>query len=108
VVTSGQVRQESFDPASLGIRRSDLQELRGADAAYNAAAAGALLAGQPGAVRDAVLLNAAAALAAYTGGDEPLVDRLRSGHERAAQSLDSGAAQALLERWITVSQGLRD
>jgi anthranilate phosphoribosyltransferase len=108
VVTSGQVRQESFDPASLGIRRSDLQELRGADAAYNAAAAGALLAGQPGAVRDAVLLNAAAALAAYTGGDEPLVDRLRSGHERAEQSLDSGAAQALLERWITVSQGLRD
>jgi anthranilate phosphoribosyltransferase len=107
VVSGGRVRQESFDPASLGIRRADLQELRGADAAYNAAAARALLAGQQGAVRDAVLLNAAAALAAHAGGDEPLVDRLRSGHARAAHSLDSGAARALLERWTTVSRDLR-
>jgi anthranilate phosphoribosyltransferase len=107
VVTGGQVREESFDPAWLGIRRADLQELRGADAGYNAAVARSLLAGEQGAVRDAVLLNAAAALAAHAGGDDPLMDRLRVGHERAAESLDGGAAQALLERWVGVSQALR-
>ena len=107
VVSGGQVRQESFDPAELGIRRADLQELRGADAAYNAAVARALLAGEQGAVRDAVLLNAAAALAAHRGGDEPLLERLRDGHAQAAQSLDSGGAQQLLERWVTVSRDLR-
>ena len=107
VVGSGEVRQESFDPASLGIRRADLEELRGADAAHTAAVARALLAGEQGAVRDAVLLNAAAALAAHAGGDDPLVDRLRAAHERAAQSLDSGSAQALLDRWVTVSRTLR-
>ena len=107
VVHGGSVRQESFDPASLGVRRAELEELRGADAAYNAAAARSLLAGPQGAVRDAVLLNAAAALAAHAGGDDPLLDRLRAGHARAAQSLDSGAAQALLARWVTVSQQLR-
>ena len=107
VVHGGSVRQESFDPASLGVRRAELEELRGADAAYNAAAARSLLAGPQGAVRDAVLLNAAAALAAHAGGDDPLLDRLRAGHARSAQSLDSGAAQALLARWVTVSQQLR-
>jgi len=107
VVSGGSVRQESFDPASLGIRRAELDELRGADAAYNAAAARAVLGGEQGAVRDAVVLNAAAALAAHAGGDQRLVDRLRAGHARAAQALDSGAAQALLERWVTVSRDLR-
>ena len=38
----------------------------------------------------------------------PLLDRLRDGHTRAAQSLDSGAARELLERWVTVSRALRD
>ena len=107
VVAGGVVREESFDPAALGIRRAELQELRGADAAYNAGVARSLLGGQSGAVRDAVLLNAAAALAAHAGGDGPLLDRLRDGHARAAQALDSGAAQALLERWVMVSRSLR-
>jgi len=113
VVAGGQVRQESFDPAWLDVARASLEQLRGADAAHNAAVARALLAGESGPagksgpVRDAVLLNAAAALAAYTGGDDPLVDRLRAGWTIAAQALDSGAAGELLDRWVGVSQSLR-
>ena len=108
VVSGGSVRQEAFDPASLGIAVASLEQLRGADAAYNASVARDLLAGSgAGPVRDAVLLNAAAALASHRGGDEPLLERLRDGHAQAAQSLDSGGAQQLLERWVTVSRDLR-
>ena len=107
VVSGGSVRSEVFDPASLGIARVDLAQLRGADAAYNSAVARALLAGEQGPVRDAVLLNAAAALAAFAGGDGPLVERLRAGWDRAAAALDGGAATQVLDRWAAVSTSLR-
>ncbi len=107
VVVGGAVREESFDPASIGVPRADLAALRGGDAAYNAGVARALLAGEAGPVRDAVLLNAAAAIAAFAGGDDPLVERLRTGWAGAAAALDSGAAGAVLERWVAVSSELR-
>ena len=103
VVSGGAVRTEAFDPAALDVPRATLEQLRGADAAHNAGVARALLAGEQGAVRDAVLLNAAAALAAHAGGDAPLVDRLQEGWQRAAASLDDGGAARLLERWVEVS-----
>jgi anthranilate phosphoribosyltransferase len=114
VVGRGQVRQESFDPAALGVPRATLDQLRGGDAAHNAGVARTLL-GDPGSglgpgsgpVRDAVLLNAAAALAAYAGGDDALADRLSAGWATAADALDSGAAGAVLDRWIAVSASLR-
>ncbi len=106
VVTAGTVRQESFDPAALGVARVGLEALRGADAAHNARVARALLAGEQGPVRDAVLLNAAAALAAHAGGDAPLVDRVGAGWTKAAAALDSGAAGESLERWVAVSAAL--
>ena len=107
VVAGGEVREESFDPADLGVARASLEDLRGADAAHNAAVARALLGGEQGPVRDAVLLNAAAALAAHAGGDGPLEERLSAGLDRAATSLDSGGAAAVLERWVEVSQAAR-
>jgi anthranilate phosphoribosyltransferase len=107
VVGGGTVAQQSFDPASLGIARASLEQLRGADATYNASVARALLAGEQGPVRDAVLLNAAAAVAAYDAGTGPLVERLQSGWDRAAAALDGGAASAVLDRWVSVSQTLR-
>jgi anthranilate phosphoribosyltransferase len=107
VVSGGTVREEAFDPGSLGVPRATLEDLRGADAAYNAGVARALLAGEQGPVRDAVLLNAAAALAAFDAADAPLVERLQAGWDRAAASLDSGAAGRLLERWVEVSASLR-
>ncbi len=107
VVTGGESRQESFDPATLGIARAEPAALRGADAPYNAAVTRAVLAGKPGPVRDAVLLNAAAAVAAYDAGDDPLVQRLQAGWSRSAEALDTGAAADLLDRWISTSAALR-
>jgi anthranilate phosphoribosyltransferase len=107
VVGAGSVREESFDPAELGVARAELGQLRGGDAAVNAAAARSFLRGRPGPVRDAVLLNAAAALAAHAGGDGPLRDRLQHGWIRAAAAVDEGAAAGVLDRWVSVSQRLR-
>ena len=107
VVGGGAVRVESLDPRDLGLARACLEDLRGADAAFNADVCRRVVGGEPGPVREAVLLGAAAALAAHAGGDAPLPDRLREGLERAAASVDSGAAAAALDRWVSVSQELR-
>jgi anthranilate phosphoribosyltransferase len=62
-----------------------------------------LLDGEAGPVRDAVLLNSAAALVALHPGDGPLAEQLRAGMERAAESIDSGAARSALERWVAAT-----
>jgi anthranilate phosphoribosyltransferase len=54
-----------------------------------------------------VLLNAAAAIAAYDAADGSLVERLSAGLIRAAESLGSGAAATALDRWVEVSQRLK-
>ena len=107
VVSGGAVREESFDPSALGLPLATLHDLRGADAAHNAGVARALLGGSSGPVRDAVLLNAAAALAAHEAAADDLVSRLRRGLERAAAALDGGDAARLLDRWVEVSTRLR-
>ncbi len=103
-----QLSQAVVDPADLGIARAKPSDLRGGDAASNAAVARAVLRGEHGPVRDAVLLNAAAALAADSGvpGAAALTGSLRDGYERAASAVDSGAAQACLTRWVTATQRL--
>jgi anthranilate phosphoribosyltransferase len=106
VVSEGAVTEESFDPAALGVARATADDLRGADPAFNAKVARSLLGGVQGPVRDAVLLNAAAAVAAFDGGSGPLAERLAAGWTRAAEALDSGRAGALLDRWVTVSREL--
>jgi anthranilate phosphoribosyltransferase len=102
-IRDGQVVPGSIDPAELGIVRSGLDALRGGDAAYNAKVAHAVFAGERGPVRDAVLLNAAAAIAAYDGQADPA--GLRAGLERAAESIDSGAAASVLDRWVRLCAG---
>lgn len=62
-----------------------------------------LLAGETGPVREAVLLNSAAALVALDPGEGTLNEQLAAGIAKAAESIDSGAARAALERWVTVS-----
>ncbi|WP_432115870.1 anthranilate phosphoribosyltransferase [Streptomyces sp. S1] len=103
VVRDGAVREEAFDPRDAGIDLVPVEALRGADASYNADVARRLLAGETGPVRDAVLLNSAAALAALAPGDGTLVERIRAGIAQAAEAIDSGAARRALERWIAVS-----
>lgn len=107
VVAGGRVQQERLDPADLGVGRGSLEQLRGGDAARNAGVTRSLLAGEAGPVRDAVLLNAAAALAAHAASAGPLVPRLQEGMARAAESLTSGAAARALDLWVRVSQELR-
>ena len=108
IVRNGQVTEEVLDPADLGIPRVEQDALRGGNAETNAEVARRVLAGEQGAVRDAVLLNAAAAIAAARAADAGLVDRLADGLEVARQALDSGAAADALDRWRTVSLQARD
>src|SRR5271166_5094311 len=108
VVHDGEVAQTEFSPSSLGLPGASVADLRGGDAMHNAAVARAVLAGERGPVRDIVLLNAAAALAATAGvaGPDAVVPALADGYARAAEAVDSGAASALLDRWIEVSRRL--
>jgi anthranilate phosphoribosyltransferase len=107
VVSGGTVRTEVLDPADLGVARASIEELRGGDASRNAAVVHALLDGERGPVRDAVVLNAAAALAAHAGlEDLTLVDAVSAQLSRAGAAIDSGAAARLLGRWAQRSTQL--
>ncbi|RJQ66551.1 anthranilate phosphoribosyltransferase [Pseudonocardiaceae bacterium YIM PH 21723] len=99
VVADGAVRQVVIDPADLDIPRSDPSDLLGGDAAVNAAVVRDLVAGKTGPVRDAVLVNAAAAHAAYRGFGSDVAADLRAALPIVAEAIDSGAAAALLDRW---------
>ncbi len=88
-------RRERLTPADAGLPSHPIEALRGGDARHNAAALHALLMGEPGAYRDAVLLNASAALQ-VAGRAENWVD----GVEEAGEVIDNGLAKALLDCWI--------
>lgn len=109
-VSRGLVTEHDLDPRDLGIPRASIDQLIGGDAAHNAGVVRSLLAGDTGPVRDIVLLNAAAGLTAFDLArdpermHEPIVDRFRAGMARAAEAIDSGAAQAKLEQWIDATR----
>jgi anthranilate phosphoribosyltransferase len=104
VVSGGEVSEHSVDPAVLGIAPGTAEGLRGQDASYNAEVVRRLLAGDQGPVRDAVLLNAGAALAVHAAEGGSIEDQLRAGIDRATLAVDSGAAQATLERWVAATR----
>lgn len=106
VVRSGTVREERIHPPELGVELTDPGFLAGGDPDVNAAAVRDLLAGRRGPVRDAVLLNAAGALAAHDGPADDLPAQLRSGMQRAAAAIDAGTAADLLDRWAERSAEL--
>jgi anthranilate phosphoribosyltransferase len=88
-----------LDPVELGLARASLADLRGGDAAFNAAVIRRVLEGEPGPCRDIALLNAGAAL--VVGGRAP---DLTDGLAQAADSVDSGRAAAVLAGLAKVSQ----
>ena len=96
---NGHTGEEVLNPRALGLDFYEADALVGGDAEHNADVARRLFAGEvEGAVKDAVLINAAAALAAVHGWEEEgLQDTLRREIERAREALESGAAQAKLE-----------
>ncbi|MCX4749549.1 anthranilate phosphoribosyltransferase [Kitasatospora sp. NBC_01287] len=99
VVRQGSVTETVLDPRELGIELVGIEELRGADAEYNAGVARRVLAGERGPVRDAVVLNSAAALVALELTGAPLVEQLAAAMTRTTEAIDSGAAQDTLKRW---------
>lgn len=102
-VHDGRVSESVVDPQDLGIPRATAEALRGGDAAHNADVVRRLLDGETGPVRDAVLLNAGAALAVYDAPAAPPAESLAAGVERARAAVDSGAAKAALHRWVAAS-----
>jgi anthranilate phosphoribosyltransferase len=106
VVSGGSVRPDKIDPTRLGIDLARMEDLRGGDAATNAAAVRSVLGGEPGPLRDMVLLNAAAAIAAFRGLTDDLHADLAAAGAEAATAIDSGAAANLLDRWVVRSAEL--
>jgi anthranilate phosphoribosyltransferase len=94
-IEGGRCNRVDIEPEDAGLARHNLSALRGGDPNFNAAALSALLAGERGAYRDAVLLNSAAAL--RLAGQAP---DLIEGARRAADAIDRGAARDLLTRWM--------
>ena len=95
VTSQGLVAMRRITPADAGLPTHPVEAIRGGDPSHNAAALRALLQGKHGPYRDAVLLNAAAALLVADA-----VADLREGVEEAAETIDRGLANALLNCWI--------
>jgi anthranilate phosphoribosyltransferase len=108
-VSRGLVTEHDIDPRDLGLKRATIDDLLGKDAAYNASVVRAVLAGEEGAVRDIVLLNAAAGLVSFqlagdaTAVQDGILDRFRAAMTRAGDAIDSGAATAKLDEWIAAA-----
>ncbi len=96
----GKVREFTLTPEDAGLPRATVSDLKGADPAHNAAALREVLDGKPGAYRDIVLINAAAALLVADKTSD-----LRAGVALAAAALDSGAAKATLDKLVSLSNG---
>ncbi len=97
----GEVRERVVTPEDFGIERGHVSVIAGGDAPGNAEALLAILQGARHAARNAVLLNAAAALVVATG-DEP-----KGAVERARKAIDGGAANGVLETWRRVARRVR-
>jgi anthranilate phosphoribosyltransferase len=108
-VSRGSVTEHDLDPLELGIPRADIADLLGGDAEHNASIARSVFGGQTGAVRNIVLLNAAAGLVAFDLAQDPaqlqvpILHRFRDKIAVAAQAIDSGAATAKLEEWAAAT-----
>ena len=98
-VQDGEVRGRVIDPQELGITPSDPAELQGGSPDENARTVRDILSGARGAKRDAVVLNAAGAIAAAGHADD-----LREGLAVAAETIDSGRAAERLELLIAFSR----
>jgi anthranilate phosphoribosyltransferase len=87
------IERHEIDAAKLGFRRAATTKLAGGTPTENARAVEAVLRGEPGAKRDVVLLNAAAALLVAGA-----VESMEEGIDRAALTIDAGLGTELLER----------
>lgn len=111
-VSRGTVKEHDLDPRDLGLQRARIDDLIGGTPEHNAAVLRDVLAGASGPVRDIVALNAAAGLVAFKLAAEPnqieesLISRFSSAIELALSAIDSGAASAKLDEWISASHAV--
>ncbi len=113
LAADGNVVADTLDPTAFGLARASADDLRGGDPRANADVVRRLVAGERGPVRDAVVLNAAAAivaqrgLAGYSPGGRHLNDGFADAIRRADKAIEDNSAAATLDRWIQVSQAAR-
>jgi len=99
LVSDGEVRMQRVHAKDARLATATVEAIRGGDPQHNAAALRALLQGTPGPYRDAVLFNAAGAL--LVAGE---VETWTEGVEEAAEAIDKGLANALLDCWIAATR----
>lgn len=98
---NGEVHTFELSPSDFGVDSVSAAALRGGDANENAEIIGRVLRGEAGAARAAVVVNAAAALCVTGIAADP-----ETGARRAAEALDSGAAEQVLARWAQYTQAI--
>ncbi|MFT4233632.1 MAG: anthranilate phosphoribosyltransferase [Microbacterium sp.] len=109
-ISNGDMHEFDVHPRDLGIPTASIDQLLGGDPAHNAEVLRQTLAGERGAVRDIVLLNAAAGIVAYRLSKDPsqvqrnMIARLAEAMDEAAAAVDDGRATATLEKWIASTQ----
>lgn len=106
LISEGRVFRTVLDPRDLGLEPASPFELEGGPPEHNAQVVRDMVAGKPGAVRDIVVLNAAAALLAYRGISTvtELVAQLEPAVKAASEAIDSGKASQTLEAWVAATQ----
>ena len=105
IIGNGEIKSDRIDAKDFGLAHAPLEAIVGGDAAENAEISRAIFKGERGAPRDAVLLNAAAAIAAFEGNfNQDIRSRINAGLARASDAVDSGAATELLNRWAALTQ----
>ena len=106
-IGNGEISSDRIDAKDFSLDNAPISALVGGDAQENARITKAIFAGERGAPRDAVLLNAAAAIAAFDGEFElSLHERLSKSLKKATESIDAGKANYLLDEWILLSNKL--
>ncbi|MFT4281903.1 anthranilate phosphoribosyltransferase [Microbacterium sp.] len=109
-ISRGDIHEHDLDPRDIGIPLADIDDLLGGDAAHNARIVRDVFGGEQGAVRDIVLLNAAAGIVAFelfqdaTQVQTPIIERLAVAKDRAAEAIDTGRASATLEAWVEATR----
>ena len=101
----GEITSDRIDAKDFGLSNAPIEALVGGDANENAQITRAIFRGEKGAPRDAVLLNAAAAIAAFDGEEElGIHERITKSLTKAIAAVDSGASAKLLEQWAELTQ----
>jgi len=104
-IGGAEISSDRIDAKDFSLDNAPVEALVGGDAQENARISRAIFSGERGAPRDAVLLNAAAAIAAFEGDlDVDIKVRLTAGLQRAVKAIDSGDATILLEKWAALTQ----